>query len=79
MASRAERARRALDAMKALGFSKKEVTPVLKNLLKLFDNSWDPIEEEGYRALADATLDARDRPQVPSAQPFFSSCPNGKE
>jgi len=63
MASRAERARRALDAMKALGFSKKEVTPVLKNLLKLFDNSWDPIEEEGYRALADATLDARDRPQ----------------
>ncbi|RLN34472.1 histone-lysine N-methyltransferase SUVR4-like isoform X2 [Panicum miliaceum] len=65
MTSRSERAHRALDAMKALGFSKKEVTPVLKSLLKLFDNSWEPIEDEGYRALADATLDARDRPQGP--------------
>ncbi|TVU16735.1 hypothetical protein EJB05_40312 [Eragrostis curvula] len=57
------RARRALDAMKALGFSKKEAIPVLKSLLNLFDNSWEPIEDESYRALADAILDARDRSQ----------------
>ncbi|KAF8679099.1 hypothetical protein HU200_045861 [Digitaria exilis] len=61
--SNKERARAALDAMKVLGFSKKEATPVLKTLLKLFDNSWEPIEDECYRALADAILDARDCPQ----------------
>jgi hypothetical protein len=69
MASR-ERARRALDAMKALGFSRKEATPVLRNLLNLFDNSWEPIEDESYRALADAILDARDRSQV-SHRPLY--------
>ncbi|OEL34616.1 Histone-lysine N-methyltransferase SUVR4 [Dichanthelium oligosanthes] len=63
--SNKERARRALDAMKELGFSKKEATPVLRSLLKLFDNSWGPIEDECYRALADAILDIRDRPQGP--------------
>ncbi|XP_015692152.1 probable inactive histone-lysine N-methyltransferase SUVR2 isoform X2 [Oryza brachyantha] len=55
--SNTERARRALDAMKQLGFSKKEATPVLKNLLRLFGNNWEPIEDECYRALADAILD----------------------
>jgi hypothetical protein len=59
-----ERARRAFDAMKPLGCSKKEVIPVLKNLLQLFDNSWELIEDDGYRALANAILEARDRPQV---------------
>ncbi|KAL6651694.1 hypothetical protein ACP70R_010619 [Stipagrostis hirtigluma subsp. patula] len=58
-----DRARRALDAMKSLGFSKKEATPVLRTLLNLFENNWEPIEDECYRALADAILDARDRPQ----------------
>ncbi|GJN01198.1 hypothetical protein PR202_ga18445 [Eleusine coracana subsp. coracana] len=61
--SNKERARRALDAMKALGFSKKEAAPVLKSLLNIFDNSWEPIEDESYRALADAILDTRDRSQ----------------
>lgn len=51
----------ALDAMKSLGFSKKEATPVLRSLLKLFANNWEPIEDECYRALADAILDSRDR------------------
>ncbi|WVZ81504.1 hypothetical protein U9M48_028873 [Paspalum notatum var. saurae] len=62
--SNKERARRALDAMKDLGFSKKEAAPVLKSLLKLFDDSWEPIEDECYRALADAILDTRDRHEV---------------
>nr|TKW36176.1 hypothetical protein SEVIR_2G423700v2 [Setaria viridis] len=65
MVSNKERARRAIDAMTALGFSKKESTPVLRSLLKLFDNSWEPIEDECYRALADAILDSRDRPKEP--------------
>ncbi|CAN6212529.1 unnamed protein product [Urochloa humidicola] len=65
MVSNKERARRAIDAMTALGFSKKEATPVLRSLLKLFDLSWEPIEDECYRALADAILDARDRPKGP--------------
>lgn len=55
--SNTERARKALEAMKQLGFSKKEATPVLKNLLRLFGNNWEPIEDECYRALADAILD----------------------
>ncbi|CAN6226322.1 unnamed protein product [Urochloa humidicola] len=68
MVSNKERARRALDAMTALGFSKKETAPVLKSLLKLFDQSWEPIEDECYRALADAILDARDRPKGPEQE-----------
>jgi hypothetical protein len=64
MVSNKERARRAIDAMTALGFSKKESTPVLRSLLKLFDNSWEPIEDECYRALADAVLDNRERLKV---------------
>uniref|UniRef100_A0A0E0KXC7 SET domain-containing protein n=1 Tax=Oryza punctata TaxID=4537 RepID=A0A0E0KXC7_ORYPU len=67
--SNTERARKALDAMKQLGFSKKEATPVLKNLLKLFGHNWEPIEDECYRALADAILD---RHQVtPCRQSFL--------
>lgn len=69
--SRRERARRAFDAMKPLGCSKKEVIPVLKNLLHLFDNSWELIEDDGYRALANAILEARDRPQVFLLRPLF--------
>ncbi|CAL5085086.1 unnamed protein product [Urochloa decumbens] len=65
MVSNKERARRAIDAMTALGFSKKETTPVLKSLLKLFEQNWEPIEDECYRALANAILDARDRPKGP--------------
>jgi len=57
--------------MKPLGCSKKEVIPVLKNLLHLFDNSWELIEDDGYRALANAILEARDRPQVFLLRPLF--------
>ncbi|KAF0900835.1 hypothetical protein E2562_035471 [Oryza meyeriana var. granulata] len=56
--SNSERAKKALDAMKQLGFSKKQTTPVLKNLLKLFNYNWEPIEDECYRALVEAVLDA---------------------
>lgn len=52
-----EKARLALDAMRRLGFSRKQATPVLKRLFRLLDRKWEPIEAESYRALADAILD----------------------
>ncbi|KAI5015795.1 hypothetical protein ZWY2020_059334 [Hordeum vulgare] len=52
-----EKARVALDAMKKLGFGRKQAIPVLKRLFRLFQQQWEPIEAESYRALADAILD----------------------
>uniref|UniRef100_A0ACD5U3X2 Uncharacterized protein n=1 Tax=Avena sativa TaxID=4498 RepID=A0ACD5U3X2_AVESA len=55
------RARRALAAMKALGFPKKQILAVLKRLIKLYvdEKKWELIEAENYRVLADAILDAQ--------------------
>lgn len=47
----------AFRAMKGLGISEAKVKPVLKNLLKLYDKDWALIEEENYRALADAIFE----------------------
>ncbi|KAG8389157.1 hypothetical protein BUALT_Bualt02G0199900 [Buddleja alternifolia] len=47
----------AFRAMKALGISEDKVKPVLKSLLKLYDKNWELIEEENYRALADAIFE----------------------
>ncbi|KAF7119975.1 hypothetical protein RHSIM_Rhsim13G0039700 [Rhododendron simsii] len=47
----------AFRAMRVLGISEEKVKPVLKNLLKLYDKNWELIEEENYRALADAIFD----------------------
>ncbi|KAK9282232.1 hypothetical protein L1049_005146 [Liquidambar formosana] len=47
----------AFRAMRDLGISEEIVKPVLKNLLKLYDKNWQLIEEENYRALADAIFD----------------------
>ncbi|KAG8066866.1 hypothetical protein GUJ93_ZPchr0004g40381 [Zizania palustris] len=52
--------------MKQLGFSKKESTPVLRSLYKLFRGNWEPIEDECYRALADAILDRRQESATPA-------------
>ncbi|XP_051224492.1 histone-lysine N-methyltransferase SUVR4 [Lolium perenne] len=51
------RARRALAAMRALGFSKKPTLTVLKRLLKVYGNNWALIEDESYGVLAEAMLD----------------------
>ncbi|KAL6505251.1 hypothetical protein OROGR_025068 [Orobanche gracilis] len=51
----------AFRAMKAIGISEDKVKPVLKNLLKLYDKNWALIEEENYRALADAIFDRDER------------------
>ncbi|XP_037471827.1 probable inactive histone-lysine N-methyltransferase SUVR2 isoform X2 [Triticum dicoccoides] len=61
-----EKARLALAAMKKLGFGRKEATPVLKRLFRLFDRQWEPIEEDSYRALAEAILDDHLQPQSQS-------------
>ncbi|XP_017229776.1 probable inactive histone-lysine N-methyltransferase SUVR2 [Daucus carota subsp. sativus] len=48
---------KAFRAMKAIGILEDKVKPVLKDLLKLYDKNWEHIEEENYRALADAILE----------------------
>ncbi|KAL0287020.1 UNVERIFIED_CONTAM: putative inactive histone-lysine N-methyltransferase SUVR2 [Sesamum angustifolium] len=47
----------AFRAMKAIGISEDKVKPVLKSLLILYDKNWALIEEENYRALADAIFE----------------------
>ncbi|KAG5083693.1 hypothetical protein JHK84_053731 [Glycine max] len=44
-------------AMSNLGIHESKVKPVLKKLLKLYDKNWALIEEESYRALADAIFE----------------------
>ncbi|KAL7225074.1 hypothetical protein ACSBR1_020387 [Camellia fascicularis] len=51
------RVARAFRAMRSIGIIEEKVKPVLKNLLKLYDKNWELIEEENYRALADAIFD----------------------
>ncbi|CAN0897650.1 Probable inactive histone-lysine N-methyltransferase SUVR2 [Linum grandiflorum] len=48
---------KAFKAMEDLGFEKASVKRVLRNLLKLYDKNFALIEEDNYRALADAVLD----------------------
>jgi len=50
----------AFRAMSCLGIEEYKVKPVLKKLLKLYDKNWELIEEENYRALADAIFDEDD-------------------
>ncbi|CAN1131481.1 Probable inactive histone-lysine N-methyltransferase SUVR2 [Linum perenne] len=49
---------KAFRAMAVLGFEVDAVRPVLKRLLKLYDKDFTLIEEDNYRALAEAVLDS---------------------
>ncbi|XP_061352664.1 probable inactive histone-lysine N-methyltransferase SUVR2 [Gastrolobium bilobum] len=51
-------------AMSVIGIGESKVKPVLKKLLKLYDKNWELIEEENYRALADAIFED-DENEVP--------------
>lgn len=51
---------KAFHGMKDLGIPKETVKPVLKKLLKLYDNNWELIEEDNYRTLADAIFESAD-------------------
>ena len=55
--NRNARARRAVKAMKLLGIPREQTAPVLKRLIELYDDNWQLIEAESYRALADAIFD----------------------
>lgn len=55
-----EKFTRALRAMKPLGLTSNDVSPVLKRLLKVYDNGWELIEAESYRVLADAVFESRE-------------------
>ncbi|KAM0914619.1 hypothetical protein ACQ4PT_011387 [Festuca glaucescens] len=69
MGSNKERGLKACNAMKTLGFPKKKAGSVVKRLLKLFDDNWEPIEEDNYRILIDAILeDGSDEP-MPATTP----------
>ncbi|KAL2325326.1 hypothetical protein Fmac_024384 [Flemingia macrophylla] len=55
---------KAFNAMKSLGISYEEVKPVLKRLLQLYDNNWELIEEDNYRALIDAYFELEEDKQA---------------
>ncbi|XP_028758274.1 probable inactive histone-lysine N-methyltransferase SUVR2 isoform X1 [Neltuma alba] len=48
-------------AMTVLGIKEVKVKPVLKQLLKLYDKNWELIEQENYRALADAIFEQEEK------------------
>ncbi|XP_024018393.1 probable inactive histone-lysine N-methyltransferase SUVR2 isoform X1 [Morus notabilis] len=54
------RVQAAFRAMKSLGVKETKVKRVLKKLLRLYDKNWALIEEESYRALADAIFEEDD-------------------
>ncbi|KAF5763112.1 putative [histone H3]-lysine(4) N-trimethyltransferase chromatin remodeling SET family [Helianthus annuus] len=54
------RVAKAFRAMRDIGIPEEKTKPVLKNLLKLYEKNWELIEEENYRALADAIFDSEE-------------------
>ncbi|XP_047072174.1 histone-lysine N-methyltransferase SUVR4-like isoform X3 [Lolium rigidum] len=66
MSSNKERGLKAWNAMKALGFTKTKVGKVVKRLFKLFDDNWEPIEEDNYRILIDAMLEDASNEPMPA-------------
>lgn len=78
MAPIPERAVAAVKAMKAIGFSGHAVKPVLKNLLKVYENNWEYIEAENYRVLADAILDAQESKDAPPKNKTIDADLSGK-
>ncbi|XP_076910192.1 putative inactive histone-lysine N-methyltransferase SUVR2 [Bidens hawaiensis] len=54
------RVAKAFRAMRDIGIPEEKTKPVLKNLLKIYEKNWELIEEENYRALADAIFDSEE-------------------
>lgn len=55
-----ERFKDAVRTMTNVGFRKETVVRVLKQLLTLYDDSWEHIEADNYTALAEALCDTDD-------------------
>ncbi|VFR03597.1 unnamed protein product [Cuscuta campestris] len=68
---------KAFRAMKDLGISEVKVKPVLKHLLKIYDKNWELIEEENYRALADAIFEREEAEAVQPKKPENIEVPVG--
>lgn len=62
------RVAKAFRAMRDLGIPEEKTKPVLKRLLKLYEKNWVLIEEENYRALADAIFDQEDQEETPQVK-----------
>lgn len=45
---------KALNATRAIGIPDEGVKPILKQLLRVYDNDWTHIAEDNYRTLFDA-------------------------
>ncbi|KAI3782940.1 hypothetical protein L2E82_13001 [Cichorium intybus] len=58
------RVAKAFRAMRDLGIPEEKTKPVLKKLIKLYEKNWELIEEENYRALADAIFDSQESEEV---------------
>lgn len=67
----------AFSAMANLGIPESKVKPVLKKLLKLYDKNWELIEEESYRALADAIFEEEENKVYFGLILFIQYLPNG--
>ncbi|XP_062148347.1 probable inactive histone-lysine N-methyltransferase SUVR2 isoform X6 [Alnus glutinosa] len=63
----------AFRAMRDIGIKEDKVKPVLKKLLKLYDKNWELIEEENYRALADAIFEEEDNVVVEQKKKCMST------
>jgi hypothetical protein len=66
MSSNNERGVKACNAMKTLGFNRAKARKVVKRLFKLFDDNWEPIEEDNYRILIDAMLEDGNNEPMPA-------------
>ncbi|BFI30878.1 protein MpSUVR1 [Marchantia polymorpha subsp. ruderalis] len=55
-----ERANRAFEAMEELGLDRKSINPILRELLKVYNNEWSYIEAENYRLLADQAFEQQE-------------------
>lgn len=50
--------------MEGRGFSKAKTKAALKDLLKVYDNCWEFISEDGYKVLFEAMLDREQEEKV---------------
>jgi Ubiquitin-binding WIYLD domain len=55
-----EKTAMAYKAMDELGIERQRVKPVLKRILYEYENHWEHIEAENYRALVDAIFEVQD-------------------
>ncbi|KAJ9565003.1 hypothetical protein OSB04_000969 [Centaurea solstitialis] len=68
------RVAKAFRAMRDLGIPEEKTKPVLKRLLKTYDKNWQHIEEENYRALADAIFDSEEAEVCYYISDYVSKC-----